>query len=52
MLVKIKSLLCNGMIIMLSGIVTLIAPIVANECRYLWYQDTEPEGLSEFIKTM
>ena len=33
----------------ISAIIIFFAPSISQECRLLWYQPMEPEGLDEFV---
>ncbi len=48
---KLKALLCGSTVILISSIVTAVAPIISGECEVLWYQEIEPEGLDDFVSS-
>lgn len=48
MLNKIKVFLTIYSAIVICGIVTVVAPLILNECEFFWYQEKEPEGLDKF----
>ena len=45
---KIKLFLMLYSATVICGIVTVVAPLIMNECEFFWYQEIEPEGLREF----
>ena len=50
MIHKIKIFLTMYSAIIICGIVTMVAPLILNECEFFWYQEKEPKGLEEFVR--
>lgn len=50
MIQKIKIFLTMYSAIIICGIVTMVAPLILNECEFFWYQEKEPEGLEKIIR--
>jgi len=46
---KLKVFLSMYSAIIICGIVTVIAPIIFQECEIFWYQEKEPEGIDDFF---
>ena len=45
---RIIRLICN----MLVSIAILLAPIISDSCRIIWYQPEEPEGFKDFVNNL
>ena len=33
-----------------TAVVAFVAPFISQDCKILWYQPVEPEGLDDFAK--
>ena len=44
---KIKNILLSHAALV-TAIVSLVAPVISQSCKMLWYQPVEPDGLEEF----
>jgi len=47
---KLKVFLTMYSAIIICGIVTVVAPLILQECEIFWYQEKEPEGLADFAR--
>lgn len=47
---RFESFILSKGSMLLKGLVKRMAPFIYQECRIIWYQPKEPNGIEEYLK--